>query len=477
MLWTCLLFHRLPLEVFERGSADARPLLVTSLGNRPWIVAANAAAIQQGIQPGMNIGAALVLIPDALIQQRSVEDEQQALVNLAVWAEQFTPTRSVVSPMAVLLEIGGCLGYFGGLDVLLGQLRPGITELGYAPIIATAPTPTAALLLARAGRRVNVLDPTTAVGELMTVPLHCIDHSAKAIAALRATGARTIGDCLRLPRDGVARRYGQALLDIIGRALGDIPDPQVPFVSPEFYAGRLAMPCPVWDAEALLFAIHRLQQEMCGWLRGRYRGVMRLQLELIHEDTTPTFLTLNLSAPTRQPDDLCLLWRERLARLTLPDRVEAIALSTLETRPLNSRDLSLLPGAQKGHDESASLMDRLRSRLGDDAVTTLQPHPDHRPERAWSEGDRVVSDHLSPDAPRPIWLLPEPRALEPNSFTSGKHGPWVLMDGPETLEAGWWDGGDMSRDYYVVRNPHGQTLWIYRDRQADRKWFVHGLFA
>ena len=73
MLWTCLLFHRLALEVFERGSADPQPLLVTSLGNRPWIVAANAAAIEQGVQPGINIGAALALIPDALTQPRSAD--------------------------------------------------------------------------------------------------------------------------------------------------------------------------------------------------------------------------------------------------------------------------------------------------------------------------------------------------------------------------------------------------------------------
>jgi protein ImuB len=58
--------------------------------------------------------------------------------------------------------------------------------------------------------------------------------------------------------------------------------------------------------------------------------------------------------------------------------------------------------------------------------------------------------------------------------------PWVLHDGPERIESGWWDGGDVRRDYFVARSPAGETAWIYRDHRYgtdDGEWFLHGWFA
>jgi protein ImuB len=58
--------------------------------------------------------------------------------------------------------------------------------------------------------------------------------------------------------------------------------------------------------------------------------------------------------------------------------------------------------------------------------------------------------------------------------------PWVLRDGPERIESGWWDGADVRRDYYVADTPAGETVWIYRDHRFgidDGEWFLHGFFA
>jgi hypothetical protein len=58
--------------------------------------------------------------------------------------------------------------------------------------------------------------------------------------------------------------------------------------------------------------------------------------------------------------------------------------------------------------------------------------------------------------------------------------PWVLRDGPERIESGWWDGADVRRDYFVAENPRGEVMWIYRDHRYgidDGEWFLHGVFA
>jgi protein ImuB len=81
-----------------------------------------------------------------------------------------------------------------------------------------------------------------------------------------------------------------------------------------------------------------------------------------------------------------------------------------------------------------------------------------------------------PDAPRPVWLLPEPEPLAHHLEAR----PFALRDGPERIESGWWDGGDVRRDYYVADTPEGATVWIYRDHRYgvdDGEWFLHGIFA
>jgi protein ImuB len=125
----------------------------------------------------------------------------------------------------------------------------------------------------------------------------------------------------------------------------------------------------------------------------------------------------------------------------------------------------------------------------------LTPHAEHRPEQATRDAvlsaagpaakhrprtppvrnpERVAGS--LPEAPRPLWLLAEPQPLA-HLF---EMKPWILRDGPERIESGWWDGRDVRRDYFVAENPGGEVMWIYRDHRYgidDGEWFLHGVFA
>ena len=52
-----------------------------------------------------------------------------------------------------------------------------------------------------------------------------------------------------------------------------------------------------------------------------------------------------------------------------------------------------------------------------------------------------------------------------------------MLAGPERIESGWWDGGDVQRDYYIARRADGARLWIYRECGGARRWFLHGIFG
>jgi protein ImuB len=131
------------------------------------------------------------------------------------------------------------------------------------------------------------------------------------------------------------------------------------------------------------------------------------------------------------------------------------------------------------------LVERLRARLGEAAVYGVCLIPEHRPEAAWrrvhelhlTAAARVVEEISDQKLPRPVWLLNEPLPLPQPE----------ILEGPERIESGWWDGKGVARDYYVARSerPRGEgsdgpslgaRLWVFQERQSKR-WYVHGVFA
>ena len=529
MLWACLLFPSLPLDVFARAAAPAdaaRPFAVGSGGRSPRIVAANAAATAAGIRPGQLVSAALVLAPELALRDRDPDAEARALAQLATWTATFTPGTHLAPPDAVLADIGGSLRLFGGLPPLVARLTGGAQARGYALRLGIAPTPGAALLLARAGDTRPLRDPALIAVTLAPLPLALVDLDQTTRNTLAEAGITTFGAAAALPRDGLARRFGAGLVTTLDRALGRVPDPRPPFVPPPHFESRLDLPAPVHDVEALQFAVHRLVLELATWLTARGLGVLRLTLTLAHErylrqrGLPATTVAFALGAPARLPAHLLGVLRERLARVTLPAPVETITLGSEETAPLSGRNLGLLPGDEALAVE-VPLQERLRARLGEAAVTRVAVHAEHRPERALRDeaigaaqvrtagqrppsaqaksraaaasGKRVApgttpsaatrGKYPAPgvvppatDAPRPLWLLAEPQPLAQLLETQ----PWVLRDGPERIESGWWDGGDVRRDYFVATAPTGETAWIYRDHRYgvdDGEWFLHGFFA
>jgi protein ImuB len=428
----------------------------------------------------MTVSAAWALASDLKIVVRDEIAERAALERVAAWAFQFTPTVSISTPADVLLEVEGSLKLFGGVGRLRRSVEQGLAELGYGVCVACAPTPLAAQLFACAGLATRIQHRDALHHELKKLPLGLLDHPAQVTTMLDNFGVHTIGECLSLPREGVARRLGQGLLDDLDRALGKLPDPRLPFVPPSHFKTSLALPAPVEQAEALLFGARRLLIELCGWLVATGKGAQNLRWVLAHEDCADTQIDMKLVVPSRDSEHLLNVLRERLARVELPRPVTAIALCTGQLQPLASHNLSFLPDFHHGGESTARLIERLRARLGEETVFGLATLSDHRPERAWRTCK--PGDGIAPKAPpelraRPLWLLASPQPLKEVAAVPHYDGPLSLLIGPERIETGWWDGHDVARDYFVACNPAQSLLWVYRERNAPGGWYLHGLFG
>jgi protein ImuB len=376
------------------------------------------------------------------------------LETIAAWACQFTPRVSLEPPQDLLLEVQGSLRYFGGREAFFARLAHGLSGLGFEVKTASAATPRAALWLARGEKKI-----------LEEVPLQAV-CGGEPLALLESLGMKDFGDLMRLPREGLARRCGRRLLDDLDRALGAAPEPRAYFSPPPSFAARLELPAAVAHAEALLFAARRLLAQLEGLLAARQAGVRSFTLTLIHEDEESK-IEVGLASAARHAERLARLLQEKLSALQLRRPVEAIRLEARDFAPLAERSAGMFGDAGAEAEDWARLVERLRARLGHEAVSGLATHPDHRPEHAWRRvepGEWDPREFRQP-GPRPLWLL-EPRPVPENSFR--------LLAGPERIESGWWDGDEASRDYFVARLAGDSLAWIYRE---SGEWFLHGLFA
>ena len=479
MLWLALHFPELCLEVFTRGIAAPGLLAVASSAQAGAVIAAcSRAAEERGVRTGMQVAAASALAAGLRIIGRDTAAEHAALERIAAWAMRFTPAVSVAPSSEVLLEIGCSARLFGGLSRLWSTIERELQGQAYTVSLACAPTALAAQLFARAGLPMRIQHHDALRASLSRLSVDVLDLPRESAGLLRDTGIFSLGDCLDLPRAALVRRLGTELIDQLDRALGRIPDPRSAFTPPANFASSLQLPAPVGDAVALLFAARRLIAELTAFLAATGKGAQRLRFSLTHERTGNTRFELNLAAATRDLEHLTALLRERLERLALPAPAIAVTLESLLLLPLASRNLALLPDTRDQSEHGTRLIERLRARLGEDAITGLVADTDHRPERAWHAAEPgACVEHRPPPLPRPLWLLPAPRPLIEIASVPQHEGPLTLVAGPERIESGWWDGDDVARDYFVARNLASSLLWIYRERRPEGRWYLQGFFA
>ena len=379
------------------------------------------------------------------------------------------------------------LRLFGGLPNLLNEVRADLTELALPVNLAVAPTVLASCWLARAGGEAICLDLTAMRNALESIPLEVLELPAPLMRRLETFGVRRIGQLLALPRASLGQRLGAALGLDLARVLGELPDPQPWFVFPERFDQRLELPAPIDAAPVLLFVARRLIAALCGWLAARNSAVRALTLEIDHGREHVTALPLSFSASVLAAARIERVLKERLESLVLPAPALSLRLQADGHELRDAGNQTLFDGSGGHQDVLADLLDRLIARLGTAAVQRVASHADYRPEAAsrfcsvkddvGHDGQKVGDGDTATVPPRPLWLIDPPEALREIQGQPSRGGRLQLLAGPERIEAGWWDGADARRDYFIAMDVGQRWCWIFRDPRPPGGWYLHGWFA
>ncbi len=512
MLWIALHLPLLSLESFAATLPPApgeRPL---ALLDAQAILHVNAAARALGVRPGFKRATALALAPQLTFGQADRVRDGQALAAVAHAALAFTPSVSIQPPSAatpddaphtVLLEVHASLRYFGGLPALRQRLQDALEPLGHRVHTVSARTPLGAALLARVHTHLDCADLGATRAALERVPVWLLGPGRAHWEALQGMGLRTVADLRGVPRDGLARRFGEVVLDELDRANGTRPDPREPLALPPAFDSRLELFARADTTEQLMHGAAVLLARLVAWLSAQHAFVRRFTLLMEHEQRSRrdpsgiavTSLEVALAEPSRDPAHLRVLLRERLAQLQLPAPTLELRLQAADIARRAPPNAELFPTPASEHEGLTRLVERLQARLGREQVLRLVPRHDHRPERAtaWQRVDAAMrptrvrsavhgASASAPHAVRPVWLLQQPEPLHERDSTPLVEGQALqLLSGPERIESGWWDGELVARDYFIAQLPGGALVWIYRARVPTAAtapcWFLQGRFG
>jgi len=477
----------LPHYVLEslRSHASA-PVAVVDLERGAKVVCdCDAQAAAAGVAPGMALNSALALQPGLHVVSRDPGRERAMLEATATAALDFTPRVNLEPPDAVLLEVRGSLRLFGGARRVCELVRQRLQSCGLEPRLALTPAALASLWFARAGEEVALRRPDALAARLAPLPLDVTRWPERALQSLATMGVRTVGECLRLPRDGFARRFEPRMRLELDRALGHAHDPRAAFVAAGRFIARRDLEPELTDTDRLQRACEPLLDDLCTFLRGRGASVEVLEFRLLHREAPATRLRLRFAEPVGSVARITGVLRERLARTELCEPVRAVHLRSGPLVEARAEAVDLFARDCRGGSAVPQLVERLQARLGTEAVHGLCLVPEHRPEK---NGDILLFSRAPlprramqktgecPHFSRPVWLLAEPQPLE-GGERPRYEGPLEIEEGPERIESGWWDGRDVRRDYYVARTLAGARLWIFRERRAPGGWFLHGVFG
>jgi protein ImuB len=437
----------------------------------------------------MKRGGVLTLSPETEMHERDAAREAAAQREVGIALMRFSPEVALLDDATVVVEVGASLRLFGGLLALCREAKAVLGTLGLTARISAAPTGHGAWLLAKFGNR-RVLKLASLERRLAALPMMAVPEVRPFGDWFSGLGCETIADIRRLPRAGLQRRCGEHLLDSLDSAFGTAPELFDWLELPPTFSARIEMPDRLEDADGAVFGAHRLIVQLCGWLCAKQLAVTAIRLLLEHERgrdaIEPTTIDIALGEPTWKEDHLVRLLKERLHRIELAAPVIALRLDASKVESAAPASDTLFPEPGGSKEDHARLLELLVARLGEDNVLRPAPTADHRPEVAnrWVPVTFKSKQQALPQGlPRPTWMLDSPVRLLMRQHRPFYGSPLRMVSPGERIEAGWFDGELVTRDYFVAQAQDQSCYWIYRERVSSRdaegepRWFLHGLFG
>lgn len=457
------------------------------------MIAADAAALAQGIRPGMTVALAQATVPGLLVADMDREGDAAGLARLAVWALRYSPLVAPDPPDGLVLDVTGASHLFGGDACLLADLLTRIEHSGIHARAAIAGTWAAAWALARFAPG-TIAASDAGLAAITALPVAALRLKGELVESLRALGFETVGELAAAPRVSLALRFGTALTGRLDAIAGHSHELIHPVLAPTIPHASLRFAEPLGHLGALKIALGRLAGALCATLERLGLGARWLDLRFTRVDNQVSALRVGAARATRNAAHIARLFGEKLAAVDPGFGIEAAVLAATRVEPLAASQITIALADEANDADLAVLVDRIASRIGGARVYRVVPVESDVPERALT-----LVPALAPptgkswdDGPRPYRLFDPPQPVEvvsllpdhlPAFFVwNGRRYRVVRADGAESVWAEWWRSDAEActvRDYFRIEDAEGGRVWLFRatGRDGANRWFIHGVFA
>lgn len=405
----------------------------------------------------------------------------------------------------VYLDAAGLEGLFGDEPTLGARLRDAALAAGLSVRIGFAGSRLAALVAARLGAGIAIVEPEGDAGALAPAPLSLLPMAEELASRLERWGLRTVGELAALPTAGLFERAGAEGVRAQRLARGEDPRPLGAWrPGPTF---EESVECD-WGLDTLEPVVERLgamAARLCARLGARglaadgFEWICRLADGRVHEGAlTPAVPVTESAAVT------ALL---RLALEARPPRgvVQTVTLRARPTRAGAAQE-SFTDPSRPSPRLLAATMNRLVALVGPDRIGAPALLDSHRPDAvglgayappaprrgasvslsprrgAGRVRGRVENDAAPPDAP--VLALRRFRPPAPAAVTLASGRPVALRSsrlagrivacvGPWRASGEWWTARAWLQDEWDVELADGTLCRLAHDGSA---WSLAGVY-
>jgi len=488
--------------VSSAAPVDAPVVLVEPVKGALRLAAVDRRGLELGLVPGLALADARARLPGLRAVQHDPVADAALIDRMAEDCDRWTPLVALDAPHGLMLDVTACAHLFGGEEGLRRRVLSRFRSGGFEARAAIAGTPEAARACARFSP-VEIVPPGGEAQAVGPLPIAALELPEESRLALSRAGLKRIRDLLDQPTQPLAARFGEALPVRLRRVTGREDRRITPLRAPPACLVEQPFPEPIARTEDIERTLHRLLARAALVMEPRGEGGRRFEASFFRTDGAVRRVSVGTGRPTRDPDVLMRLFRERLEALADPldpgfgfDLVR-VAVPVLEPVAVLQ---SSLEGESREEDDFAALVDRLVARHGLARVLRFATRDTHDPLR---QSLLVPADRpLPPATPepdedetprRPLRLFEPPQPVE--VLAEVPDGPPVRFrwrrvlhevaraEGPERIAPEWWRDADVpTRDYYRVEDAQGRRFWLYRAGLYDRephtpRWYLQGLFA
>ena len=485
------------------------------------VIACSRAAHAEGVRPRMTSAQARAIAPDTTFITADVSLYRHALVALA---------ESLLGH-SVTVDIGAQYGSDDGLQTHCSiylrlpprrraqkygeDLLADVARAGYRARVGIADdrfTAWAAAVTSRPSsldsdssspfaQVCKVVARGGSAAYLAPLSIDLLPLSAEVRQMLSTLGVHTLGEFAELPPPTVGRRWTASGVDYQKLASGMGPTELVPFTPSDTIVEHLELEHPATEIEPLSFMLRPLADRICERLYGRGQALARATLFLVgpDRDRQQSEIDIAPARPTLSGRAVVDLIRAQLGEAELEHEILGLGLLVTESAEPEIEELDLFDyrdttAAPESVDVAVA---RLRAAFGDHAAGTAELIDSYRPEAAYrmspySAPCRTSKTRKKKRRPARAAGLPpimngfsgalrliDPPAPLPRGLRAvdheGKSLAVVASRGPTRIEAEWWSGDPLERDYYEVETTGGGRYWVFRHLGSGR-YYLHGIF-